>query len=91
VDSKAASIRRFAGLSLVTGLCVAAAAAVLALVTGSFDETDTRVILTSIGFAIASATASSGAAARLRPSAAMHLLGTATLVASIAAFVLLLR
>jgi hypothetical protein len=90
MDPRAASIRRFAGLALVTGLCFAAAAAVLALLTGSFDETDTRVILTSIGFAIASATASSGAAARLRPSENMQLLGTATLVASIAAFVLLL-
>jgi hypothetical protein len=90
VDPKAAAIRRFAGLSLVTGLCFAAAAAVLALLTGSFDDTDGRVILTSIGFAIASATASSGAAARLRPSERMQLLGIATLVASIAAFVLLL-
>ena len=77
-------------MALVSGLCFAAAAAVLALLTGSFDETDTRVILTSIGFAIASATASSGAAARLRPSARTQLLGTATLVASIASFVLLL-
>jgi hypothetical protein len=77
-------------LALVTGLCFAAAAAVLALLTGSFDDTDLRVILTSIGFAIASATASSGAAARLRPSEGLQLLGTATLVASIAAFVLLL-
>jgi hypothetical protein len=90
VDPKAAAIRRFAGLSLVTGLCFAAAAAVLALLTGSFDDTDGRVILTSIGFAIASATASSGAAARLRPSEGLQLLGTATLVASITAFVLLL-
>ena len=90
MDPKAAAIRRFAGLSLVTGLCFAAAAAVLALLTGSFDDTDGRVILTSIGFAIASATASSGAAARLRPSEGLQLLGTATLVASIAAFVLLL-
>jgi hypothetical protein len=90
VDPKAAAIRRFAGLSLVTGLCFAAAAAVLALLTGSFDDTDGRIILTSIGFAIASATASSGAAARLRPSAGLQVLGTATLVASIAAFVLLL-
>jgi hypothetical protein len=90
VDQKAAAIRRFAGLSLVTGLCFAAAAAVLALVTGSFDDTDGRIILTSIGFAIASATASSGAAARLRPSEGLQLLGAATLVASIAAFVLLL-
>jgi hypothetical protein len=90
VDPTLASIRRFAGLALVTGLCFAAAAAVLALLTGSFDDTDARVILTSIGFAIASATASSGAAARLRPSEGLQLLGTATLVASIAAFVLLL-
>ena len=86
----AAAIRRYAGLSLVTGLCVAAAAAVLALLTGSFDDTDIRVILTSIGFAIASATGSSGAAARLRPSERLWMLGTATLLASIAAFVLLL-
>jgi hypothetical protein len=90
VDPSIDSIRRFAGLALVTGLCFAAAAAVLALLTGSFDDTDTRVIFTSIGFAIASATASSGAAARLRPSEGLQLLGTATLVLSIAAFVLLL-
>ncbi len=90
MNPDAASIRRFAGVALVTGLCVAAAAAVLALLTGSFDDTDTRVILTSIGFAIASATASSGAAARLRPSEGLRLFGTATLFASIAAFVLLL-
>jgi hypothetical protein len=85
-----ASIRRFAGWSLVIGLSVAAAAAILALLTGSFDDTDTRVILSSIGFAIASATGSTGAAARLRPSEGLQLLGTATLVASIAACVLLL-
>jgi hypothetical protein len=90
VDQSIDSIRRFAGLALVTGLCFAAAAAVLALLTGSFDDTDTRVILTSIGFAIASATASSGAAARLRPSEGLQLLGTATLIASVAAFLLLL-
>jgi hypothetical protein len=84
------AIRRFAGRSLVIGLSVAAAAAVLALLTGRFDDTDTRVILTSIGFAIASATGSTGAAARLRPSEGLQLLGTVTLLASVAAFVLLL-
>jgi hypothetical protein len=84
------SIRRFAGWSLVIGLSVAAAAAVLALLTGRFDDTDARVILTSIGFAIASATGSTGAAARIRPSEGLQLLGSATLVASVAAFVLLL-
>ena len=90
MNRDAAAIRRYAGLSLVTGLCVAAAAAVLALLTGSFDDTDIRVILTSIGFAIASATGSSGAAARLRPSTGLWILGIATLLASIAAFLLLL-
>ena len=90
MSADSASIRRYAGWALVTGLSVAAAAAVLALLTGSFDDTDVRVILTSIGFAVASATGSSGAAARLRASHALHLLGTATVLASIAAFVLLL-
>jgi hypothetical protein len=90
MNQASASIRRFAGWSLVLGLSVAAAAAVLALLTGSFDDTDTRVILSSIGFAVASATGSSGAAARLRPSEGLQLLGTATLLASAAAFVLLL-
>jgi hypothetical protein len=90
MNQASASIRRFAGWSLVIGLSVAAAAAVLALLTGSFDDTDTRVILSSIGFAVASATGSSGAAARLRPSEGLQLLGTATLLASVAAFVLLL-
>ena len=85
-----ASIRRFAGIALVTGLCCAAIAAVIALLTGSFSDGDARVILTSIGFAIASATASAGAAARLRPSTALWLLGTATLLASVVAFLLLL-
>jgi hypothetical protein len=90
VTADAASIRRFASLALVTGLCVAAAAAVLALLTGSFDDVDVRVILTSIGFAVASATGSTGAAARLRPSERLQMLGTATLFASVTAFVLLL-
>jgi hypothetical protein len=90
MNQHSAAIRRFAGWSLVLGLSVAAAAAVLALLTGSFDDTDTRVILSSVGFAVASATGSSGAAARLRPSEGLQLLGTATLLASAAAFVLLL-
>jgi hypothetical protein len=89
VTADSASIRRFAGWSLVGGLSVATAAAILALLTGSFDDTDVRVIVTSIGFAFASATASSGAAARLRPSEALQTLGALTFLASVAAFVLL--
>jgi len=90
VSADSASIRRFAGWALVAGLSIAACAAVLALLTGSFSDTDARVILTSIGFAVASTTGSSGATARLRPSARLQLLGTATVLASGLAFVLLL-
>jgi hypothetical protein len=90
VTAELASIRRFAGIALVTGLSCAAVAAVIALLTGSFGDRDTRVILTSIGFAIASATGSAGAAARLRPSNGLWLLGTSTLLASVVAFALLL-
>ncbi len=85
-----AAIRRLAGLALVTGLSVAAAAAVLALLTGSFDEIDVRVVLSSVGFAFLSATASSGASLRLRSAEHLRLLGLATLGVSIAAFGLLL-
>lgn len=90
MTAEIASIRRFAGIALVTGLSCAAIAAVIALLTGSFSDGDARVILTSIGFAIASATGSAGAAARLRPSTGLWLLGTATLLASVVAFLLLL-
>jgi len=90
VRADSASIRRYAGWALVAGLLVAAAAAVLALLTGSFDDTDWRVILTSVGFAVTSATGSAGAGARLRASDGLHLLGTLTVLASGVAFVLLL-
>jgi hypothetical protein len=83
-------IRRFAGRALVAGLSVAAAVAVLAVLTGSFSDTDWRVIGSSVGFGIASATGSAGAAARLRPSGRMRVLGTGTLIASAVAFALLL-
>ena len=90
VTADVASIRRFAGIALVTGLSCAALAAVIALLTGSFSDGDVRVILTSMGFAVASATGSAGAAARLRPSNGLWLLGTLTFLASVIAFALLL-
>jgi hypothetical protein len=89
VLSDSASIRAFANRALVGGLCLAAAVAVVALLTGSFEDTELRVILTSIGFAAASGTGSAGAVARLRPSEALRLIGGVTVVASAAAFVLL--
>ena len=79
-------IRRFAARALAAGLSVAALVAIAALLTGDLSDTDGKVILTSIGFALCSATGSAGAAARLR---GLELLGGATLVASGAAFVLL--
>jgi hypothetical protein len=89
VSADSASIRRFAGWALVGGLSVAAVAAVVALIAGSFDDTSGRVILTSIGFALSSATGSAGANARLRSSERLQQLGTATVLASGTAFVLL--
>jgi hypothetical protein len=83
------AIRRAGGRALAAGLTAAALTAVVALLTGSFDDTEVRVILTSIGFAISSATAASGAAQRLRSSAALRALGTATAALSGAAFILL--
>jgi peptidoglycan/LPS O-acetylase OafA/YrhL len=61
-----ASLRRALGWSLVAGLSVAALTAAFAVVDGSFDETDGRVIATSLGFAVFSATGSAGAFLRLR-------------------------
>ena len=61
-----------------------------ALITGDIDDTDARVILSSLGFAISSAVAASGASQRLRASGALRHLGTATAAMAGTAFVLLL-
>jgi hypothetical protein len=83
------SLRRLLGWALVAGLSTAALAAVVALLTGSFDETEVRVILTSVGFAVSSSTAAAGAAQRFRSSGALRTLGGGTVAASGAAFALL--
>jgi hypothetical protein len=90
VTADAASIRRLAGVALVTGLCIAAAGAMVALLAGSFGDIDTRVVLSSLGFSLFSATGSAGAAARLRASERVQMIGTATMVLSVAALGLLL-
>ena len=90
MTAEAATIRRFAGWALVGGLSLAAATAVIALLAGSFDDTELRVVLTSIGFAVCSSTASSGATLRIRADGKLRALGTATLALSVAAFLLLL-
>jgi hypothetical protein len=85
-----AALRRVAGWAFVCGLCLAALAAILALLSGSFDDTDERVIATSLGFSVFSSTGAAGAALRRRERVAPWALGTMALVSSGLAFVLLL-
>lgn len=84
-----ASVGRIAGWLVAGGLTVAAAAAIVVLVNGDFDDTDGRVIFTSLGFALASATGSAGARALSRPSSALRVVGVATVACSVVAFGLL--
>jgi hypothetical protein len=82
-------LRRLASRALVAGLCVSAAVAVVALLSGSFDEIHWRVVGTSLGFSIFTCTAAAGASLRSRSHAGLRALGTATVAASLAALVLL--
>jgi hypothetical protein len=84
----AARLARLAGWALVAGVAGAAAWAVVVLLSREVNETDLRVILTSLGFAAASTTGASGVAAILRDSRGLRALGVATLGCSIAAFTL---
>jgi hypothetical protein len=84
-----AQSRRAAGWALVAGLSIAALTAVVALVGGDFDDTEVRVILTSIGFAVASSTATAGTAQLARSAAWLRRLGIATATLSAVAFGLL--
>jgi hypothetical protein len=82
--------RRLAGWALVGGLCLAAAVAIFALVTGSFDDTDWRIIASSLGFSVLSATAAAGEALRREGRGARMLVGAAAVASSAVAYVLLL-
>jgi hypothetical protein len=73
---------------LIGALCVAAATAAAALLGGRFDDTDWKVIGTSLLFAVASGTAASGVALRARPEGWAWALGTLTVVASAVTFAL---
>ena len=70
-------------------LCIAALTAIAAITSGDFDDTDGYVIGTSIGFAIFTATAASGAGLRYRQSENLRTLGLLTIVLSAASFGLL--
>jgi hypothetical protein len=83
------SIRRFVGWSLVVGLTVAAGAAMVALANANFNETDTRVFVSSLGFTIFGATGAAGARAESEARGALRALGLATIACSVVAFALL--
>ena len=85
----AASTKQALGWALVGALTVAAVTASAALLQGDFDDTEWRVIATSLGFAVFSATAAAGATVRLRAADRLQDLGLLTLVTSAAAFALL--
>ena len=84
------SIRRAVAWVFVAALCVAALTAIAAVVTGDFDQTDGRVIASSLGFAVFSATAASGASLRQRGSERLRALGLAAVTLSAAGFLLML-
>lgn len=89
VVAQRTSIRRILSWALVAALCVAALTAIGAILSGDFDETDGRVIATSLGFAIFSATAASGASLRFRGSENLRTLGLATVALAAVSFLLL--
>jgi hypothetical protein len=89
-DERKATLRRSLGWALVGGLTVAAVTASIALVTGSFDDDDWRVIGTSLGFAVFSAIGAAGLSLRLSGGGAERLLGAVTVALAAAAFLLLL-
>jgi hypothetical protein len=81
--------RQVVSRALVGGLCVSAAVAVVALLSGSFDEVHWRVIGSSLGFSVFTSTAAAGAGLRPRSDGRLRLLGTLTAGVSLAAFALL--
>lgn len=81
-------LRRLVGWTLVASLCVAAFTAIVAIMSGDFDDTDGRVIATSVVFGISAAVAGSGAALRYRDSALLRTLGIATIGLTAASFLL---
>jgi hypothetical protein len=86
-----ADLRRLAGWAIVAvaGLCVAAAMAIVALLSGSFDDTQWRVVGTSLGFSVFASTGAAGLALRLRDTPQAWALGTTSAATSGMSFALL--
>ena len=87
--SDISSLRRLTARALIGGLCVAAAVALVALLSGSMDDSDWKIVGTSLGFSVFSASAAAGGSLRLRQVSWAQKVGVATVAASGLAFVLL--
>jgi hypothetical protein len=85
-----ATLRIAAGWAFVAGLCVAALVAIVALLNGSFDDDDLRVVGTSLGFSVFSSTGAAGSSLRKRTDTWRWGFGSATMASAVAAFGLLL-
>lgn len=75
--------------TILVGLCVAAAAAIAALVTGEFGDTHARIIGTSLGFSFFCALGASGDALRTQARGALATAGAVASGLAALAFVLL--
>jgi hypothetical protein len=73
---------------VAAGLCVAALAAIVAIVSGDFSEGDWKVIGTSVLFALTASTGGAGAGLRLRGGEVAIGLGTVVMAASAVTFAL---
>jgi hypothetical protein len=82
-------VRRALGWALVLSLCVAALTAIGAVLSGDFDDTDWKVISTSLAFGVYTALGASGASLRSRGTPGLRTLGLATMALALIAFVLL--
>jgi hypothetical protein len=82
------SLKRLALQCFAAGLTIAALTAIAALLTGSFDDTEWRVIGTSVAFAVYSSLAAGGAAARTSEDRVVAALGTIALAFAVVAFLL---
>jgi len=89
VAEQRAQLRRLVGWTVIGALCIAALTAIVAIVGDDFDDTDGYVIATSVGFAICTALAASGASLRFRGDAQLRGLGAVTVVLAAITFLLL--
>ncbi len=83
-------MRRVAIGALIAGLCLAAATAVVALVSGDFDDAHVRVIASSLGFGVFSSLGAAGAGLWRDVRGWPRTLGGTTAAAALVAYALLI-